>query len=397
MDGIMDMSSHYDLEERGNIMVPFAIRSSSQPFSMNDIKTCAICRSSLRSIGRYGRLVRRAILDESTKRLVLWSNQRYVEISSGFQNCFEVIKAIEVREPPKAVPQAEMISAKREDHIHNLGAVLRAYDKEGWRKVKQFRTEILNYRHLAQQSEQPFSKVRDAVFAVRRRTRKTINFEFDENVLQTKGFALASSLLLRLDLAVLTSYLSLKQPVTTSISGDPIEWAPWMADLQAFRTLAEEAQRVVQQVESCIYFAQMYAIQRSRLSDITGSEQLRQAGMDEIHRGRDICARNSGQTRGMTSELDALETMLRASTFYTAVSSDERQSVIRAMATEFLGTGHWYYCENGHPFTIGECGMPMERATCPECSAPVGGQSHQSVAGNRHADDLEAEVGALRL
>ena len=40
-------------------------------------------------------------------------------------------------------------------------------------------------------------------------------------------------------------------------------------------------------------------------------------------------------------------------------------------------------------FAIGECGMPVEQATCPECGAPVGGQSHQLAAGVTRATLME--------
>ena len=41
-------------------------------------------------------------------------------------------------------------------------------------------------------------------------------------------------------------------------------------------------------------------------------------------------------------------------------------------------------------FAIGECGMPMEEARCPECGAPVGGSNHQAVAGVTRATDMES-------
>ena len=47
-------------------------------------------------------------------------------------------------------------------------------------------------------------------------------------------------------------------------------------------------------------------------------------------RGRDMLLTSSGQ-------------------FYQAVSSDERKAILVAMQGEFHGTGHWYYCRNGHP------------------------------------------------
>jgi hypothetical protein len=81
--------------------------------------------------------------------------------------------------------------------------------------------------------------------------------------------------------------------------------------------------------------------------------------------------------------------MLRGSTFYTTVTNEERMAVIAAMAREFSGTGYGYYCRNGHPFTIGECGMATQKSVCPECGEPVGGQNHQAVERVTHASDLD--------
>jgi hypothetical protein len=89
-------------------------------------------------------------------------------------------------------------------------------------------------------------------------------------------------------------------------------------------------------------------------------------------------------------EVDSVEKMLNGGTFYAEVTSEERMGVINEMAREFRGTGHWYYCRNGHPFTIGECGGAVQLASCPECGAPVGGQHHQTVEGVTRANDWEA-------
>jgi len=56
-----------------------------------------------------------------------------------------------------------------------------------------------------------------------------------------------------------------------------------------------------------------------------------------------------------------------------------------------------YYCQRGHPFTIGECGMPMEEARCPTCGGRIGGRDHQAVEGVSRADDLEEELRNMRV
>ena len=45
----------------------------------------------------------------------------------------------------------------------------------------------------------------------------------------------------------------------------------------------------------------------------------------------------------------------------------------------------WYECPNGHPYAVGECGMPMQKGKCPQCGAVIGGEHHRSVAGIKNA------------
>ncbi|KAI2785918.1 hypothetical protein POX_h09681 [Penicillium oxalicum] len=78
---------------------------------------------------------------------------------------------------------------------------------------------------------------------------------------------------------------------------------------------------------------------------------------------------------------------------YETVTPEELQAIKTAMVSGRGGiathSGHWYNCANGHPFAIGECGMPMEQARCPECGAPIGGQNHTAVAGVTRAREME--------
>ncbi|KAJ5186321.1 hypothetical protein N7449_011085 [Penicillium cf. viridicatum] len=78
---------------------------------------------------------------------------------------------------------------------------------------------------------------------------------------------------------------------------------------------------------------------------------------------------------------------------YETVTLEELQSIKTAMVSGRGGiathSGHWYNCVNGHPFAIGECGMPMEQARCPECGAPIGGQNHTAVEGVSRAREME--------
>ncbi|XP_077086723.1 E3 ubiquitin-protein ligase rnf213-alpha [Siphateles boraxobius] len=51
------------------------------------------------------------------------------------------------------------------------------------------------------------------------------------------------------------------------------------------------------------------------------------------------------------------------------------------VAQQAMGQLHWYFCPNGHPCTVGECGQPMEVGRCPDCNAEIGGSNHIPVQG----------------
>eukprot|EP01114_Cavostelium_apophysatum_P013928 TRINITY_DN3479_c0_g1_i5.p1 TRINITY_DN3479_c0_g1~~TRINITY_DN3479_c0_g1_i5.p1 ORF type:complete len:1573 (+),score=432.49 TRINITY_DN3479_c0_g1_i5:735-5453(+) len=63
-----------------------------------------------------------------------------------------------------------------------------------------------------------------------------------------------------------------------------------------------------------------------------------------------------------------------------------RKEAVGAMGS---AQGHWFYCPNGHPYYIGECGGAMQVGTCPDCKAQVGGTSHTLLPSNSHAGDLD--------
>ncbi|CAG8747760.1 11251_t:CDS:2, partial [Acaulospora morrowiae] len=75
------------------------------------------------------------------------------------------------------------------------------------------------------------------------------------------------------------------------------------------------------------------------------------------------------------------------------LTREEKLEIHRAMSGEFVGisgTSHWYQCPNGHVYTVGECGRAMERSTCPDCGATIGGGNHQFDEGNERNMEFDA-------
>lgn len=99
--------------------------------------------------------------------------------------------------------------------------------------------------------------------------------------------------------------------------------------------------------------------------------------------------KHTREMEALARRLDMLRARAAGQTYYEPMTPDDLREVRTAMQREFIGSGHWYRCPNGHMYSVGECGMPMERAVCPECGATVGGANHLSAAGNVHDTAME--------
>ncbi|ODM20268.1 hypothetical protein SI65_03321 [Aspergillus cristatus] len=397
MDGQMDMKKYYVMEDDK----PVAIRSSSEPFSVDDIKRCATCRGSLRDLSRYGRLVRRAILDESTKRFLLYLNREYVPLAQELPlQLAAILKNKNELSPLLLQEQITInIGGSRDKQFRRMADIIQKYGGHRWRKVIGFRNRIVQYYNTVEEEEQPFSRVQALVESARRRKGTSGSFEFDGSVVQTKGVFLATTLLMRLDISLLGDFLSLFQISRTGMKRCKVQ-INLQATREECRSLikrAGNAMRVAHEVEGYIFLAQLHALERSQSEAPNVRDKHAEQAREAIATARKLCHRYSGQTNGLGSEIDEAEEMLNIGTFYSAVTSEERLEVLAAMTREFRGTGHWYYCQNGHPFTIGECGGAVQLAVCPECGARVGGRDHRTVDGVTRADDLERELGHLRI
>lgn len=68
------------------------------------------------------------------------------------------------------------------------------------------------------------------------------------------------------------------------------------------------------------------------------------------------------------------------------ISKEEKVEIVQAMQ---LKQGHWFKCPEGHVYVITECGGAMEKGTCPECGATIGGTNHRLEADNQLATEMD--------
>jgi hypothetical protein len=82
MDRRMSMLDYYAINDEGSIV---GLRKSVKPFSTSRMKNCPTCCGPLRNVNRYSCIVRRVLLDEATKKFIVWANTRFIPFVERMQ------------------------------------------------------------------------------------------------------------------------------------------------------------------------------------------------------------------------------------------------------------------------------------------------------------------------
>ncbi|KAH7095615.1 hypothetical protein FB567DRAFT_623854 [Paraphoma chrysanthemicola] len=151
-------------------------------------------------------------------------------------------------------------------------------------------------------------------------------------------------------------------------------------------------------VESSLYFSRIARnIACSGLvveKDRTRALEYREKAKKMLEKAAELCKQRFADAETLAGAVEQSSRLL-GKEFYEEVTKEEIEAIKLAMLSGHGGiathAGHWYNCQNGHPFAIGECGMPMEQALCPECGEHVGGQNHTAVAGVTRAVEMESQ------
>ena len=329
------MRGYYELSESSSVMTLKPMPDTST----DTLKVCPICRGSLRNLNRYNRIVRQLLLEQSTKKFIAWANKHFSPLQ---EQLFEEEKSL--RDSAEA-----------------------------------FAASVLLKPTPGQETNGP--------------------------PILTRNRMMATSLVVRCDLAILSDFMALRrQSLTTSTQKEWVR-AELKVDFSENRTACQELlneslarAQPVHEVEALTYHARWSILERSAFSAASGrAEELRGDASQRLAAAEKTCQESPGSTRGMASQIADLRRMVRESTFYSIVDSEEKQQVYAAMAGEFSGTGHWYPCANGHLFRVGECGMPMETARCSQCGAQIGGRNHAPAEGVTADLDFERQLNGLRV
>ncbi|KAL8735802.1 MAG: hypothetical protein Q9166_000666 [cf. Caloplaca sp. 2 TL-2023] len=401
LDMHMGMKEYYEYTlDRAGREVITAAKDDLQPLSVSVLKSCPRCRSPLRNIHRYGRIESRAWIDSATKKFIVWANASFVpmvarmkEVEEQYQSQAMATGDEELLRRMKVHVAAPLsLEGPSESQFRKIANLTK--DDKRHRDALRLRTRINVFLRQVNEKEQPFSRIYDLVQDAKRHKGVEGEMAWTPDVLQTRNRLLTTVLLLRCEYTIIANFLSTNKGTAAIIKVD------FKSHQKTCESLIEESRTRQQpsiEVEGHLFWARFLALQRSVSDTILEGSQPLLTARKHLQLAKERCAQYPGQTAGILAEVEDVEKALRDSTFYTSVTNEEKAAVYAAMALDFRGTGHWYYCQNGHPFTVGECGAPMQTSRCPQCGAPVGGQGHQAVEGVRRAEDMDEQFGRLHV
>ncbi|KAL4804436.1 P-loop containing nucleoside triphosphate hydrolase protein [Aspergillus unguis] len=389
LDGVMSLKEYYEIDP----ITEAIIRPRTSWRRTSTAPGCPFCRRSLRDIHRYNRVVKKALLDESTKRFVSKAQRSYIA----------VLKALDLHEEVSAVETGKFVEKWRVTNAHaqtgfdEFGAAIVAFEE----KDQVMQRQVNNFIKNVSKTEQPFGRVNALLASAMARaegsTGTTDSLSVEEGAIYTGFHVRGQCLDLRLAWVVLSTNervyadATINADIRTVLSGKTRKQLPNLLEkCRTVRDRSTEEHFIAEQVQAMIYLALF-----SQLSLNSSPDTEQSLSKSEITQTLEDCEvlfeSHSGTLAHLETDMEKAKRYCAGGTFHTTVTAEEKRQVYAAMASQFQGTGHWYYCQNNHPFTVGECGMPTEESRCPQCGEPVGGIDHRPLPGVRHAGDFEAE------
>jgi hypothetical protein len=369
-DCVMSMTDHYAISEKGDIIAP---KASSKPFSVDGLKACPLCRAPFHDVRRYNRIIKRGLIDESTKKFIVWANANFVPLEASLHEQEEHLRTSLAGFKVQPMSKNNSLNERTRDlnimgtPRQQVGTIRRSAGlNQRYVKMFKLRQEILTFMTKVNDAEQPFGRVYQMVQDIRRR-RGVIATDYGNgsSILRASERLLASVLLIRCDLAILSDFVQVYNNERKTESKDTAQRPGWLnvqmkldfsSNRNACLELATEAvnqNQPVHMIEANVFFARFVALERSAPVNDDGIQDLVAEAKAGLSRAREVCdAPNNVGSRTISSmipEIEDAEKMLREETFYSPVTNEEKRAVYAAMAQSFLGTGHWYHCENGHP------------------------------------------------
>jgi hypothetical protein len=355
MDGLIGMADHYEMSVDG---VLTGIKTSSEPFSITEFKLCPTCRGSLRNIARYGRLVRRGLLDDHTKKFVLWANNQFVPLAQILLLEQDRVANTDMYEAETDSEDDDLYSDYHraqsgpsdavlpyfELDLDLTGAVsdqmdrIRQCDASRHDTILDLQIDIFDLQQSVEHEEEPFQQVYELVQDLGNSSRSFSELEFASTVLQTGFLARTQALQIRCEIIIISDVLFI-QSNSTSLKMCQIDFSENIRDCNGLIKNAEMSQLLREQIEGHIFAVQYYGLWCIfSKADGLNKGKLMEKARSHVDKAKALLSLNQGSTKGLSDELDKIELMLTG-VFYQPITSEEMREVYTAMANEFSGAG----------------------------------------------------------
>ncbi|GAB1204252.1 hypothetical protein APSETT445_002902 [Aspergillus pseudonomiae] len=333
LDGIMEIKEYYNVDPHTDAIV--SPRLSRRVVS-DDAKLpgCPECRIPLRDIHRYNRIVKKALLDESTKRFIVTANLAYKRL----------VMAIEKHEAQLEEEGGELIrklstGAEQSGHSHN-GDLLKAYCKKS--NLEKVIQKFVNSMTAA---EQPYGRVNNllASAAVGQNSVPNDTYNMDDSKIQTGFHIRGQCLQLRLAWAILWGYrrVSIVAVVDSEIRSElrnmVVNRIKGLMDTSiSVRDASQAAKLLSEQVQAMIYYALFCILylstceEKGQPLDMDTATKLRQNASDALEECDALRVDNPGTLGFLQDDIEKAKRLLDGGTFYSFVTTDEKRQVLRS-------------------------------------------------------------------
>ncbi|KAI8936487.1 hypothetical protein NX059_006892 [Plenodomus lindquistii] len=378
------------------------------------VPQCPNCRSPIRQYvtQRYNRAINRAVIDEMSKRFIVSGQQEMQQIETELN---EVEKSLnKSRKTLIKVPKAA--SGKENAFGRVLTSVNEAL-KSRYRELIGLSNDVKSLQRRVTIQNEPGQKLHQAIIHMKSEqsaldaAMKNLSIEAPAAAIKgtsdmriTHGAAL---LQIKVEGLLLEDKFEIASKMRTKYPNDQAALSFWggspkkrteqyLEDCKNLTADCVAGNLPKVAVESTLHYARIAQLfGSSGLADDTDrakAQVYRNTAQDLLKQAEKLCESKFRDSDALRKAVTHATTML-SKEFYETVSKDEMDMIKKAMVSGRGGiathSGHWYKCVNGHPFAVGECGMPMQLARCPECGEAVGGQNHTPTAGVTRAENME--------
>ncbi|RHZ77870.1 hypothetical protein Glove_169g29 [Diversispora epigaea] len=438
LDNLMEMKNVYHMDFMGNWIGIKPI--TDQP---GELKRCPNCRAPIKNIQRYGRIIKKCVLDVQNKKFLQEYNRRLkiiqVELERIIKNLGNNRGPVLVKFRKSRLPDAkqrknnnefykmdkkidpDIIPPKKYEMLKKYYSIP-AYHEELWRK--RVSPLLFNYRQVAliisNSTNPPYKLAYEAavtsLFAAKSKERVNIdNLLNDISSLQISKFdrkiyLAAFSELINIQKAMFREVSEIIPELPTEMNQRNIDDTPihlpykgyWMGfadflidslhnNIEHMIQISEESKYNRDFVTSSLELAEFECrVQRFKLRNhpSTGLSPTQQCEIIEkkCSEIKTNCLHIKNVKLPSMDGFDYFGAQCneRIATVLREIeelknAAEEKLRINRAMSQEFSSSGHWYQCPNGHLYTIENYDGADQKSRCFKCGVLIDGSNHQTL------------------